>query len=92
MSPIAKNALNLLQVDQHGLDIMDRKLLETIVKKFKGGPVGLDSLAAAIGEDSGTIEEVIEPFLIQEGYIERTNRGRVVTDATIENLGLNKKT
>ena len=85
---IAALALNLLQVDRYGFDIMDQKFLATIVRKFKGGPVGIDSLAAAIGEDRGTIEDMIEPFLIQEGFIERTPRGRVATATTLEYFGI----
>jgi Holliday junction DNA helicase RuvB len=77
---IARLALDMLNVDYHGFDIMDRKLLLAIIEKFSGGPVGLDSVAAAIGEEKGTIEDVIEPFLIQQGFIMRTARGRVATD------------
>ncbi len=76
---IAKRALELLSVDTHGFDIMDRKLLLTIIEKFDGGPVGVDSLAAAIGEERGTIEDVLEPFLIQQGFMMRTPRGRMAT-------------
>lgn len=79
---IAKEALDLLNVDTRGLDSMDRKLLYTIVEKFQGGPVGIESLAAAICEERGTIEDVIEPYLIQEGFILRTPRGRVATEQT----------
>jgi holliday junction DNA helicase RuvB len=77
---IAKFALNALNIDQYGLDEMDNKLLITIIDKFGGGPVGLSTVSTAIGEDSGTIEEVYEPYLIKEGYIKRTPRGREVTD------------
>jgi Holliday junction DNA helicase RuvB len=85
---IASAALDLLQVDRYGFDVIDQKFLTTIVRKFNGGPVGIDSLAAAIGEDRGTIEDMIEPFLIQEGFIERTPRGRVATAATLEYFGI----
>lgn len=77
---VANFALDLLEVDKHGLDTTDREILSTMIEKFGGGPVGLDTLAASIGEDSGTIEDVYEPFLIQNGFIARTPRGRVVTD------------
>jgi len=73
-------------VDEHGLDEMDNKILLTIIDKFKGGPVGLKTIATAVGEDEGTIEEVYEPFLIQEGYIMRTSRGREVTEAAYKHL------
>jgi len=85
---VADQALNLLQVDRQGLDEMDRRLLMAIIEKFSGGPVGLDNLAAAIGEESGTIEEVIEPYLIQQGLLMRTPRGRVVTETTFRHFGL----
>ncbi|WP_423146763.1 Holliday junction branch migration DNA helicase RuvB [Rubrolithibacter danxiaensis] len=84
---IAKYALNALNVDEHGLDEMDNKILLTIIDKFKGGPVGLKTIATAVGEDEGTIEEVYEPFLIQEGYIMRTSRGRECTEAAYKHLG-----
>jgi len=87
---VAKSALDLLDVDIFGLDQMDRKLLLTIIELFEGGPVGLDSIAAAVGEERGTIEEVIEPFLIQRGLIMRTPRGRVVTPITYRHFGLQK--
>ncbi|GGI26252.1 Holliday junction branch migration DNA helicase RuvB [Pedobacter lithocola] len=83
---IARYALNALNVDEHGLDEMDNKILVTIIDKFKGGPVGLKTIATAVGEDEGTIEEVYEPFLIQEGYIMRTSRGREVTEAAYKHL------
>lgn len=76
---IADQALNMLHVDHHGLDHMDRRLLLAMIEKFDGGPVGVDSLAAAIGEERDTIEDVIEPYLIQQGLMMRTARGRVVT-------------
>ncbi len=84
---IAKYALNALHVDKHGLDEMDNKILTTIIEKFKGGPVGISTLATAVGENAETIEEVYEPFLIQEGFIMRTPRGREVTDLTYKHLG-----
>jgi Holliday junction DNA helicase RuvB len=84
---IAKYALNALNVDEHGLDEMDNKILLTIIDKFKGGPVGVKTIATAVGEDEGTIEEVYEPFLIQEGYIMRTARGRECTEAAYKHLG-----
>ncbi len=84
---IAKYALNALNVDSHGLDEMDNKILTTIIDKFKGGPVGLKTIATAVGEDEGTIEEVYEPFLIQEGFMMRTSRGREVTDTAYKHLG-----
>ncbi|WP_316796313.1 Holliday junction branch migration DNA helicase RuvB [Pedobacter agri] len=86
---IANYALNALNVDEHGLDEMDNKILTTIIDKFKGGPVGLKTIATAVGEDEGTIEEVYEPFLIQEGYIMRTSRGREVTEAAYKHLKKN---
>ena len=85
---IAAKALVMLEVDPQGLDLMDRKLLEAIVHKFDGGPVGVDSLAAAIGEERDTIEDVIEPYLIQHGYLQRTPRGRMATQTTWRHLGL----
>jgi Holliday junction DNA helicase RuvB len=84
---IAKYALNALNVDEHGLDEMDNKILITIIDKFKGGPVGLKTIATAVGEEEGTIEEVYEPFLIQEGYIMRTSRGRECTEIAYKHLG-----
>ena len=79
--------MNALNVDQHGLDEMDNKILLTIIDKFKGGPVGLKTIATAVGEDEGTIEEVYEPFLIQEGFLMRTARGREATDNAYKHLG-----
>jgi Holliday junction DNA helicase RuvB len=76
---VAVSALDMLEVDPHGFDAMDRRLLHTIIDKFDGGPVGIESLAAAVGEERGTIEDVIEPFLIQQGFMMRTSRGRVAT-------------
>jgi Holliday junction DNA helicase RuvB len=84
---ISQYALNALNVDKHGLDEMDNKILSTIIDKFKGGPVGLNTIATAVSEDPGTIEEVYEPFLIQEGYIMRTPRGREATEAAYKHLG-----
>ncbi len=84
---IAKIALNALNVDAHGLDEMDNKILATIIDKFKGGPVGLNTIATAVGEDAGTIEEVYEPFLIQEGLLMRTARGRETTHLAYQHLG-----
>ncbi|MEG2177786.1 MAG: Holliday junction DNA helicase RuvB C-terminal domain-containing protein, partial [Bacteroidales bacterium] len=84
---IAQYALEALHVDKHGLDEMDNKILLTIIEKFKGGPVGLTTIATAVGEDGGTIEEVYEPFLIQEGYMMRTPRGREVTALAYQHLG-----
>ncbi len=84
---IAQYALNALNVDEHGLDEMDNRILLTIIDKFKGGPVGLKTIATAVGEDEGTIEEVYEPFLIQEGYIMRTSRGRECTESAYRHLG-----
>jgi Holliday junction DNA helicase RuvB len=87
-SLIADDALKMLDVDLLGLDVMDRKLLQAILEKFNGGPVGLDNLAAAIGEERETIEDVLEPYLIQQGYLMRTPRGRVVTQATYLHFGM----
>ncbi|MGJ1267749.1 Holliday junction branch migration DNA helicase RuvB [Sphingobacterium spiritivorum] len=84
---IAQYALNALNVDENGLDEMDNRILTTIIDKFKGGPVGLKTIATAVGEDEGTIEEVYEPFLIQEGYLMRTSRGRECTEAAFKHLG-----
>ena len=85
---VAVTALNLMDVDPMGLDHIDRNLLLTMVNKFHGGPVGLDTLAAAIGEDAGTIEDVYEPYLIKNGFLNRTPRGRVVTDLVYHHFGL----
>lgn len=85
---VASFALDLLEVDKYGLDQTDRYILDTIIQKFQGGPVGLDTLAAAIGEDSGTIEDVYEPYLIQHGFLNRTPRGRVATELAYHHLGL----
>ena len=87
---VADFALNLLEVDKYGLDQNDRNILMTIIEKFQGGPVGLDTLAAALGEDSGTIEDVYEPYLVKNGFINRTPKGRVVTDLAYEHFGIIK--
>lgn len=89
---MATRALDMMEVDPHGLDWMDRELLKSIMEKFDGGPVGIDSLAAAIGEERGTIEDVIEPYLIQQGFMMRTPRGRVVTKRTWAYFGLKAPT
>jgi len=86
--PVADAALSMLDIDASGLDTMDRRLLSTVVEKFDGGPVGVDSLAAAIGEERDTIEDVLEPFLIQQGYLQRTSRGRIATAQAWRLLGL----
>ena len=84
---ITQHALKALNVDEHGLDEMDNRILTTIIEKFKGGPVGITTIATAVGEESGTIEEVYEPFLIQEGFMQRTPRGREVTAKAYQHLG-----
>jgi Holliday junction DNA helicase RuvB len=83
---VAKAAMDLLEVDPHGFDTMDRKLLLTVIEKFDGGPVGVDSLAAAVGEERGTLEDVVEPYLIQEGFLQRTSRGRIATRSAYEHF------
>lgn len=85
---VTARALDLLNVDVHGFDVMDRKLLLAVMQKFDGGPVGIDSLAAAIGEERGTIEDVLEPYLIQQGFLMRTPRGRVATRSAWQHFGL----
>lgn len=85
---IADQALAMLEIDSHGLDEMDKRILETIMVKFRGGPVGLNSIAAAVGEEADTLEEVYEPFLIMEGYIQRTPQGRTATELSYNRLGL----
>jgi len=85
---VADAALKMLDVDVLGLDVMDRKLLLAVIEKFSGGPVGLDNLAHAIGEEADTIEDVVEPFLIQQGYLQRTPRGRIATTTAYRHLGL----
>lgn len=88
---IAKIALDALNVDDHGLDEMDNKIISVIVEKFNGGPVGLKTIATAVAEDTGTIEEVHEPFLIQEGYLHRTPKGRIATEKAYRHLGINMR-
>ena len=88
---VADFALNLLEVDRYGLDQIDRRILSTIMVQFSGGPVGLDTLAAAIGEDSGTIEDLYEPYLIKNGFLVRTPRGRVAGDFAYEHLGIDRR-
>lgn len=85
---VAENALDLLDVDHHGFDMMDRKLLLAVIDRFEGGPVGLDSIAAAIGEERDTIEDVLEPYLIQQGFLQRTARGRIATKSAYLHFGL----
>ncbi len=85
---VARAAMDMLDVDPHGLDQMDRKLLLTVIEKFDGGPVGIDSLAAALGEERGTLEDVVEPYLIQEGLLQRTARGRIATRSAYLHFGL----
>ena len=87
---VASTALDLLEVDSLGLDISDRTLLLTIIEKFAGGPVGLDTLAAAVGEDSGTIEEVYEPYLVKNGFVQRTPKGRIATELAYRHFGMEK--
>ena len=87
---ITKYALDKLHIDVRGLDSIDNRILDTIINKFKGGPVGANTIATAIGEDQGTFEEVYEPFLIKEGYILRTQRGRIATDKAYDHLGIAK--
>jgi Holliday junction DNA helicase RuvB len=84
---ITRYALEALNIDKHGLDEMDNRILSTIIDKFKGGPVGLSTIATAVGEDTGTIEEVYEPFLIKEGFLKRTPRGREATELAYNHLG-----
>lgn len=85
---VAREVLDILEVDRYGLDSVDRNILWTMIEKFGGGPVGLETLAAAIGEDAGTLEDVCEPYLLQNGFIQRTPRGRIVTPAAYRHLGL----
>ena len=86
---VAINALQLLEVDQFGLDDMDSRILKAIIEKFEGGPVGVGTIAAAVGEDVGTLEEVYEPFLVQNGFLQRTPRGRVATAQAYRHFGFN---
>ncbi|MBE6224559.1 MAG: Holliday junction branch migration DNA helicase RuvB [Bacteroidales bacterium] len=88
--PITRYALDALNIDKRGLDLMDNKILTTIINKFKGGPVGVNTIATAVGEDPGTLEEVYEPFLIKEGFIHRTPRGREVTELAYKHLGIER--
>ena len=88
---IAKQALSMLDVDDAGFDYLDRKLLTAVIERFDGGPVGLDNLAAAIGEERDTIEDVLEPYLIQQGFLQRTPRGRIATSLTYRHFGLQKQ-
>ena len=85
---VADAALSMLDVDAIGLDVMDRKLLLAVIEKFSGGPVGVDNLAAAISEERDTIEDVLEPYLIQQGFLKRTPRGRMATTATYQHFGI----
>ena len=85
---VADAALRMLDVDGSGLDVMDRKLLQCVLEKFAGGPVGIDNLAAAIGEERDTIEDVLEPYLIQQGFLQRTTRGRVATVIAYRHFGI----
>src|SRR5262249_36143096 len=86
--PVTREALRLLEVDERGLDEMDRRMLEALIQRYDGGPVGLQSLAIVLGEDAGTLEDVDEPFLVQEGFIRRRPRGREATRLACEHLGL----
>jgi Holliday junction DNA helicase RuvB len=85
---VANAAMDLLEVDPHGFDTMDRRLLLAVIEKFDGGPVGIESLAAALGEERGTLEDVVEPYLIQEGFLQRTSRGRIATRAAYLHFGI----
>ena len=87
---VASFALDLLEVDQYGLDKIDRRILQTLIVNFQGGPVGLETLAAAIGEDAGTLEDVYEPYLLQNGFLNRTPRGRTASSLAYEHLGFEK--
>jgi Holliday junction DNA helicase RuvB len=89
---IADKALAMLEIDQNGLDEMDKRILEAVIVKFGGGPVGVNSLAVAVGEEPDTIEEVYEPYLIMEGYLNRTSQGRVATELSYQKLGLKAAT
>jgi Holliday junction DNA helicase RuvB len=87
---VAEKALAMLDIDADGLDEMDKRILETMIHKFSGGPVGIGSLAVAVGEEAGTLEEVYEPFLIQEGYLQRTPQGRVATPKALGKFGISR--
>jgi len=86
--PLVQEALDMLEIDSRGLDSADRRFLKSIIQKHGGGPVGIETIAASISEDIGTIEEVVEPFLLQVGFLKRTNRGRMVTKSAYEHLGI----
>ena len=88
---VAQEALDLLDVDKLGLDTQDREILQALIYKFQGGPVGLESLAATLSEDAGTLDDVYEPYLIKSGFVQRTPRGRVATDLAYEHLGIPKE-
>jgi Holliday junction DNA helicase RuvB len=88
---VAQYSLRALEVDEHGLDDMDKRILKAIIEKYHGGPVGLNTLAVAVGEEPGTIEEVYEPYLIQEGFLKRTPRGREATQTAYKHFGITKK-
>jgi Holliday junction DNA helicase RuvB len=85
---VADEALKMLEIDRYGLDEMDKKYLQTLLERFQGGPVGLSNLAVSVGEESGTLEEVYEPYLIQEGYLKRSSQGRIATPFCYERFGL----
>ena len=87
-APLADKSLAILEIDENGLDQMDKRILEAIITKFAGGPVGVGSLAVAVGEEPDTLEEVYEPYLIMEGYLKRTSQGRVATELSYKKLGL----
>ncbi len=87
-SSLADKALGILEIDENGLDEMDKRILETVIVKFGGGPVGVNSLSVAVGEEPDTIEEVYEPYLIMEGYLNRTSQGRIATELSYKKLGL----
>jgi Holliday junction DNA helicase RuvB len=89
-APVADKALAMLDIDEHGLDDMDKRILEAIIHKYRGGPVGVNTLAVAVGEEPGTLEEVYEPFLIQEGYLQRTPQGRVAAELAYRKLGVKR--
>ena len=88
---VANDALQRLEVDSKGLDDMDKRIILTIIEKYQGGPVGLNTIAVAVGEESDTIEEVYEPYLIQQGFVKRTSRGRMVTQIAYDHFGLTKE-
>jgi Holliday junction DNA helicase RuvB len=88
---VAEYSLKMLEVDEHGLDDMDKRILKTLIEKYDGGPVGVNTLAVAVGEEPGTIEEVYEPYLIQEGFLIRTPRGREATDLVYKHFGVSRR-